>query len=256
MSAAIERRLRALSEDLATAVADVTGTPVTVAAGDAARPRGWKIALTASGDQTGRLVVRLDGTATTHLTAKILGHLGAATDGGEHRTADLLREVLSRAATAMAGREADERLVLVVDAVEPAPDTDRDSADAVAVAFVLEGLGGPIPVSLTWTHAANADTANGRATAPGATPGRLDVILDIDLPVVVRFGFTQMPIRALSQLGPGSVIELGRSPDDPVEVLVSNRVVARGEVVIVGGNYGVRILDVTSQSERARSMEG
>ena len=43
--------------------------------------------------------------------------------------------------------------------------------------------------------------------------------------------------------------------DDPVEVLVSNHVVAKGEVVIVGGNYGVRILDVTSKAERARSME-
>ena len=83
----------------------------------------------------------------------------------------------------------------------------------------------------------------------------VDVILDIDLPVVVRFGHTELPIRALTRLGPGSVIDLGRSPDDPVEVLVSNRVVAHGEVVIVGGNYGVRILDVASQSERARSME-
>ena len=74
--------------------------------------------------------------------------------------------------------------------------------------------------------------------------------------MVVRFGHTELPIRALSRLGPGSVIDLGRSPDDPVEVLVSNRVVAHGEVVIVGGNYGVRILDVASQRERARSMEG
>ncbi len=84
---------------------------------------------------------------------------------------------------------------------------------------------------------------------------RIDVILDIDLPVVIRFGRTEMPIRALTRLGPGSVIDLGRSPDDPVEVLVSDRVVARGEVVIVGGNYGIRILDVVSPSERMRSME-
>jgi flagellar motor switch protein FliN/FliY len=85
---------------------------------------------------------------------------------------------------------------------------------------------------------------------------RLDVILDIDLPVVVRFGHTELPLRALTRLGPGSVIELGRSPDDPVEVMVSDRVIARGEVVVVGGNYGIRILDVVSASERMRSMEG
>jgi flagellar motor switch protein FliN/FliY len=84
---------------------------------------------------------------------------------------------------------------------------------------------------------------------------RIEVILDIDLPVVVRFGHTQMPLRALTRLGPGSVIDLGRSPDDPVEVMVSDRVIARGEVVVVGGNYGIRILDVVSASERMQSME-
>lgn len=84
---------------------------------------------------------------------------------------------------------------------------------------------------------------------------RIDVILDIDLPVVVRFGHTELPLRALTRLGPGSVIELGRSLDDPVEVMVSDRVIARGEVVVVGGNYGIRILDVVSTSERMRSME-
>ena len=84
---------------------------------------------------------------------------------------------------------------------------------------------------------------------------RIEVILDIDLPVVVRFGHTELPLRTLTRLGPGSVIDLGRSPDDPVEVMVSDRVIARGEVVVVGGNYGIRILDVVSPSERMRSME-
>jgi flagellar motor switch protein FliN/FliY len=82
--------------------------------------------------------------------------------------------------------------------------------------------------------------------------GRIGVILGIDLPVVVRFGRTELPIRALCKLGPGSVIELGRSPDDPVDVLVGDRVVARGEVVIVGGNYGIRILEVITNPFRER----
>jgi flagellar motor switch protein FliN len=86
-------------------------------------------------------------------------------------------------------------------------------------------------------------------------PSRIDVILDIDLPVVVRFGRTELPLRTLTRLGPGSVIDLGRTPDEPVELMVSNRVVARGEVVIVGGNYGIRIIDVVSPSERMGWME-
>jgi flagellar motor switch protein FliN len=84
---------------------------------------------------------------------------------------------------------------------------------------------------------------------------RIEVILDIDLPVVVRFGHTELPLRTLTRLGPGSVIDLGRTPDDPVEVMVSDRVIAHGEVVIVGGNYGIRILDVVSPSERMRTVE-
>ena len=79
--------------------------------------------------------------------------------------------------------------------------------------------------------------------------------MDIDLPLVVRFGRTEMPLKTLTALGPGSVIDLGRSPDEPVDVLISNRVVARGEVVIVSGNYGVRVRDVVSPAERARSLE-
>jgi flagellar motor switch protein FliN len=119
------------------------------------------------------------------------------------------------------------------------------------------GMATPLLLAVKWLEAAtDAPAAAAAAEADASIGSRLDVILDIDLPVVVRFGHTEMPIRALSRLGPGSVIDLGRSPDEPVEVLVSNRVVARGEVVIVGGNYGVRILDVTSQSERARSLEG
>ena len=101
---------------------------------------------------------------------------------------------------------------------------------------------------------ATADAIIAQPDAAGVehAAGRIGVILGIDLPVVVRFGRTELPIRSLSKLGPGSVIELGRSPDDPVDVLVGDRVVARGEVVIVGGNYGVRILEVITNPFRER----
>ncbi len=89
------------------------------------------------------------------------------------------------------------------------------------------------------------------APVKGARPGRmggmgrqLDVILDIDLPMVVRFGHTEMTVEALTRIGEGSVIDLGRSPHEPVDLLVSGRLVARGEVVVVSGHYGVRILEL------------
>ncbi len=66
---------------------------------------------------------------------------------------------------------------------------------------------------------------------------------------------TIMTMKALSSLGPGSIVDMGRSPDEPCEMLVSDKVIARGEVVIVGGNYGIRITDLVSPAERVRALE-
>jgi flagellar motor switch protein FliN/FliY len=82
----------------------------------------------------------------------------------------------------------------------------------------------------------------------------LDVILDIELPLAVRFGQTEMTLQALSRLGPGSVIELERAIGDPVEVLVNGKMFARGEVVVAGGNYGVRITEVPSAADRIQMI--
>ena len=63
-----------------------------------------------------------------------------------------------------------------------------------------------------------------------------------------------MTLSHLTRLGPGSVIDLHRSADEPVEVLVSGKVIARGEVVVVEGNYGVRVTEVVSTADRIRSL--
>jgi flagellar motor switch protein FliN len=94
--------------------------------------------------------------------------------------------------------------------------------------------------------------------APAAEKGRdnLELILDIDMPLTVRFGEATVSIEALSKLGPGSLVELSRQPDDPVDVLINGRLVARGEVVVVAGNYGVRVTQVVSADERMRTLNG
>lgn len=84
---------------------------------------------------------------------------------------------------------------------------------------------------------------------------QLDVILDIDLPMVVRFGHTEMTVEALTHVGEGSVIDLGRSPHEPVDLLVSGRLVARGEVVVVSGHYGVRVIELVSDEDVDPGME-
>ena len=78
----------------------------------------------------------------------------------------------------------------------------------------------------------------------------LDLLLDIELPVTLRFGKTQMTLDEVIDLSAGSVIDFGQSAEEPVEIMVNGRVVARGEAVMVQGNYGVRISHIESRRDR------
>jgi flagellar motor switch protein FliN/FliY len=78
--------------------------------------------------------------------------------------------------------------------------------------------------------------------------GTMDLLMDMELPVMVRFGSTRMLLRDLLKLTAGSIIEFNRSQENPVEILVNKRVVARGSAIVVEGNYGVRIGEVASDA--------
>jgi flagellar motor switch protein FliN/FliY len=78
-------------------------------------------------------------------------------------------------------------------------------------------------------------------------------LLDVEMNVTVRFGSTQLPLRDLADFGVGSMIELDRSVDEPVEVLVNNVPFASGEVVVVDGYYGVRIGEIVSPCDRPQT---
>lgn len=82
----------------------------------------------------------------------------------------------------------------------------------------------------------------------------LDFILDIPLEVSVELGRTRMVINDLLQLGQGSVIELTKLAGEPLEILVNNKLVARGEVVVVNEKFGVRVTDIVSPMERVKSL--
>jgi flagellar motor switch protein FliN/FliY len=72
----------------------------------------------------------------------------------------------------------------------------------------------------------------------------LKLVMDVELNVSLRFGQRQLPLREVLELKSGSVVELDRQVDDPVELLLDGKVIARGEAVIVDGNYGLRITDI------------
>lgn len=82
------------------------------------------------------------------------------------------------------------------------------------------------------------------AEASGITGGNLGLVMDVELNVTLRFGQRQLSLREVMDLSSGSVVELDREVDEPVELMLDGRVIARGEAVIVDGNYGVRVTEV------------
>jgi flagellar motor switch protein FliN/FliY len=105
------------------------------------------------------------------------------------------------------------------------------------------------------THGAGAPGSNTPEASLVALRSRtLELLLDVDLPVSISFGKAQIPMRDVLKLTTGSIVELNCGANEPVEVLVNQCPIARGEVVVVEGNYGVRIQQIISRQDRIRSL--
>jgi flagellar motor switch protein FliN/FliY len=256
--------------DLATVVGALGGVEAASGAGSDAPSEGWVVTLRGDEGSRGDLIVEFDRVATKALTKRVMGMDDEPDDDA---VVDTLKELCQQAAGSMVLEPplvgAKLTIVSVERVADPAP-------AAAALAQITIADVAPLPLRL-WgdvalidgplDNSAPAETSLAKSASAGAQAARympppstamtpkLELILDIDLPLTVRFGRTEMPLRLIAALGPGSVIDLGRSPDDPVDVLVSNQLVARGEVVIVGGNYGVRITDVISPQNGVRASE-
>jgi flagellar motor switch protein FliN/FliY len=90
--------------------------------------------------------------------------------------------------------------------------------------------------------------------APAVNSKKLDLLLDVEMPVSVSIGRAQMPLKDVVKLTTGSVVELSRNVSEPVDIVVNNCIVARGDVVVVDGNFGVRIREVLSREDRMRQL--
>ena len=88
---------------------------------------------------------------------------------------------------------------------------------------------------------------------PGLSPG-LELLLDVELEASLRFGSREMPLGEILDLGPGDVVELDRHVSDPVDLIVGDKIVARGEVVLVNGNFGLRVTEVAAPRKRLESI--
>ena len=89
----------------------------------------------------------------------------------------------------------------------------------------------------------------------GGKPANLDFILDIPLEITVELGRTKMLINDLLKLGQGSVIELTKPAGDTLEILANNRLIAKGDVVVMNDKYGIRLTEVISPVERLEKLK-
>jgi flagellar motor switch protein FliN len=92
------------------------------------------------------------------------------------------------------------------------------------------------------------------SSSPQSRDVNLDVILDVPVTLSLEVGRTRLPIRSLLQLNQGSVVELERAADEPLDVFVNGTLVAHGEVVVVNDKFGIRLVDVISPAERIRKL--
>jgi len=129
------------------------------------------------------------------------------------------------------------------------PDTARPSAPTGTAVQVRSATVEKEPVDAQPAQfsqlAAHGEPAEGR---------KIDFLLDIPVSITVELGRTSMVIRDALNLGSGSVVELEKLAGEPVDLLINNKLVARGEVVVVNENFGVKVIDIVSPEERLRYL--
>ena len=204
-------------------------------------------------------------TAWTQLAARVLGAAGVEDDSQARETyLEILQQSLGELSRS-AGRHWDRQL--------DCTGNEAAAAQETAEYYIVEAVypDGALPPLLLAISGAPQDPPKevaqnkGKAAAEGpsvtdseARPlphsRTFNLLMGVELPVSVSFGHVQIPLKDVLKLTAGSIIELNRTVDEPVEVIVNNCVVARGEVVVVEGNYGVRIHEIMTRQERLETL--
>jgi flagellar motor switch protein FliN len=214
----------------------------------------WVAAETATWQQAGTLTLRAAGLETVenaearNTWIEILGQSLAA---------------MARSAGAIVGRE-----ITAGPGVERPPAPVPQAWASVTLNFGDPPAPLPLLVGLSPALVALIETPDAAAPAPareareeaadsrkGAPVSRtMELLLEVELPITISFGRARLPMKDVLKLTTGSIVELDRAISEPVEVLVNHCLVARGEVVVVEGNYGVRIQEIVSRQDRLRSL--
>jgi flagellar motor switch protein FliN len=230
---------------------------------------------TISGEEEGKFSVMLD---RKLLDAKLLGEDTDQTAGWS----ELLLEIASTAAGELLARTGRRCQILafgnmegerkssstfelqgsdnswsiqIDDEVRLAPSALREEASQAAPPFATAATESDVRRSIKGSKPA-AQRRSGNpagASMDGISPG-LELLLDVELEASLRFGAREMPLGEILDLGPGDVVQLDRHISDPVDLIVGDKIVARGEVVLVNGNFGLRVTQVAEPQSRLESI--
>ncbi len=211
-------------------------------------------AFTITGEQEGRFAVVLDGGI---LDAPLMG------DGMDQKAgwAELLREVAEAAVGELLAKGGQKCKVEKVEEVSGEAKISSafqlKTADRAWTILVRDEVRVPKPAAKA---APKAEAARPAAAPPANAdtsltnrPG-VDLLLDVELEATLRFGSRELPLGEILDLGPGDVVQLDRHIADPVDLIVGDKIVARGEVVLVNGNFGLRVTEVAAPRKRLESI--
>jgi flagellar motor switch protein FliN len=239
----------AFAKSLAEALTQAVGSPLRIKVLESPdlstrQERPVLFRVTAEGGLRGECFIQLYEAQAAELGAKILGQ--AAAEFNEAH-GDALGKAVSGAMAGLSASLAVEHGEVRFK-VERAEDLAFGGMLVVPLAAKL-GEGPEMPVHLYFEGQFLAALSGQGQSKPAGNktaidPLNLKLVMDVELNVSLRFGQRQLPLREVLELGSGSVIELDRQVDEPVELLLDGKVIALGEAVIVDGNYGLRVTEV------------
>ncbi len=257
-----------LAERFAAALEAMTGARPNVASADAETPASapsgseirWHQTFAGAPGAVWLQIAEKDWTETGNQILSAIGMDDADAETIKSTFIEALGQTLSGIAQDLTGRLGHEVTC-------PPGEDSKDSVAAPWTRFTVK-FEGSAPAIVEFDAAVDemlldsvlsADSASKNAlaaTAAASTPASqtFDLLLDVELPVSVSFGRAQVALKDVIKLTTGAIVELNRSVTEPVEVIVNNCVIARGEVVVVEGNFGVRIREVISRQDRLRTL--
>jgi flagellar motor switch protein FliN len=210
-------------------------------------PGSFGFAATIAGDEEGRFSVVLDGTV---LDSPLVG------EGVDQKTGwgELLREVADATAGELLAKTGKKCRVEKFEEITGENKVSRafqlKSGDRAWTVLVRDDVRAPKPAA---KPPATQPSAPAQAPLAPANPG-IELLLDVELEASLRFGCREMMLGEILDLGPGDVVQLDRHVADPVDLIVGDKIVARGEVVVVNGNFGLRVTEVAAPKKRLESI--